>query len=271
MRTKRLGLIGVAALAVVAFAPTMLAADQTVTVRPSTLHGWIIDETVLGNPPIPSGISTPADSAGGSASLHFGPIVNGSGGRFEKYEAQPPEVNVLAEDFESFAYEFKVIAPPAAGSAAVQFYANVYVDNASNGLGVFSNGFYDCRMSFIPSSSAAPWNTFSFTDTTAPSATGGASCAANIGSFDSGSLIRFFRINGGDTGSSLSDTGLEGAFDFVSVKIDGSTTTYDFELDIDQPASKDDCKKNGWQDFAKPGNVPFKNQGDCIQYINTGK
>ena len=35
------------------------------------------------------------------------------------------------------------------------------------------------------------------------------------------------------------------------------------------PASKEQCKGNGWQSFAFPR--AFKNQGDCIQYFNTGK
>lgn len=34
------------------------------------------------------------------------------------------------------------------------------------------------------------------------------------------------------------------------------------------PLTKDECKKGGWQNF--PG-FNFKNQGDCIQFVNTGK
>ena len=34
------------------------------------------------------------------------------------------------------------------------------------------------------------------------------------------------------------------------------------------PASKDQCKNGGWQQFDNPH---FKNQGDCIQFVNTGK
>jgi hypothetical protein len=34
------------------------------------------------------------------------------------------------------------------------------------------------------------------------------------------------------------------------------------------PISKDQCKNNGWQTFTNP---TFKNQGDCIQFVNTGK
>jgi hypothetical protein len=35
--------------------------------------------------------------------------------------------------------------------------------------------------------------------------------------------------------------------------------------------NKDQCKGNGWQTLRRANNTPFKNQGDCIQYVNTGK
>jgi len=35
--------------------------------------------------------------------------------------------------------------------------------------------------------------------------------------------------------------------------------------------TKDGCKNNGWQSLSGAGGSPFKNQGDCIQYVNTGK
>jgi hypothetical protein len=34
---------------------------------------------------------------------------------------------------------------------------------------------------------------------------------------------------------------------------------------------KDDCKKGGWADLTRADGTSFKNQGDCIQYVNTGK
>ena len=37
------------------------------------------------------------------------------------------------------------------------------------------------------------------------------------------------------------------------------------------PVNKDQCKNNGWQTLSRPDGTPFKNQGDCIQYVNTGK
>jgi len=36
-------------------------------------------------------------------------------------------------------------------------------------------------------------------------------------------------------------------------------------------ADKDRCKGNGWTDLFRADGSTFKNQGDCIQYVNTGK
>jgi hypothetical protein len=38
---------------------------------------------------------------------------------------------------------------------------------------------------------------------------------------------------------------------------------------IGPPTNKDQCKNDGWKTFNTPRT--FKNQGDCIQYVNTGK
>ena len=35
--------------------------------------------------------------------------------------------------------------------------------------------------------------------------------------------------------------------------------------------NKDQCKNGGWQSVFRSDNSTFKNQGDCIQYVNTGK
>ena len=37
------------------------------------------------------------------------------------------------------------------------------------------------------------------------------------------------------------------------------------------PASIDQCKNGGWQSSVRGNLTTFKNQGDCIQYVNTGK
>lgn len=37
------------------------------------------------------------------------------------------------------------------------------------------------------------------------------------------------------------------------------------------PANANDCKNGGWQIRTRLNGTTFKNQGDCIQYVNTGK
>ena len=56
------------------------------------------------------------------------------------------------------------------------------------------------------------------------------------------------------------------------VYTDGVTfneTTYDFQYPVGPPTSKDECKNGGWESFDTPR--AFKNQGDCNQFVNTGK
>jgi YVTN family beta-propeller protein len=38
---------------------------------------------------------------------------------------------------------------------------------------------------------------------------------------------------------------------------------------VGPPTNKDQCKKGGWQVFTIPRK--FKNQGDCVSFVNTGK
>ena len=40
---------------------------------------------------------------------------------------------------------------------------------------------------------------------------------------------------------------------------------------VSTATNKDDCKKGGWSDLTRADGSHFKNQGDCIQYVNTGK
>ena len=37
------------------------------------------------------------------------------------------------------------------------------------------------------------------------------------------------------------------------------------------PTNKNQCKDNGWMTLVRADGSTFKNQGDCIQYVNTGK
>ena len=40
---------------------------------------------------------------------------------------------------------------------------------------------------------------------------------------------------------------------------------------VSEPGDKGSCTGGGWMDLARADGTPFKNQGDCIQYVNKGK
>jgi hypothetical protein len=42
-------------------------------------------------------------------------------------------------------------------------------------------------------------------------------------------------------------------------------------LSINEAANVNACKNGGWQQLTRPDGTTFENQGDCIQYVNTGK
>lgn len=215
------------------------AATSTVEVSPTDAQGWIIP--LPDNAPLPYNYNGPADSGGGAGSLQFGPSTVNA----QKFEIQPPEVFFLASDFGGLSYDFQVITPAAVGVSAKQFYANVYVDSAANGIGTYASGgavpWYDCRYSFVPTSGAlGSWETFSISPTTIPNGSNNlppAACSPTIGANAAGSLIMFMRLNGGDT--SGNDNGLTGAYDLVAMTVAGDTTTYDFEPDTDSDGVTD--------------------------------
>jgi len=42
-------------------------------------------------------------------------------------------------------------------------------------------------------------------------------------------------------------------------------------LSVNLAGNASACKNDGWQDLTRAGGTTFTNQGDCIQYVNTGK
>jgi len=51
---------------------------------------------------------------------------------------------------------------------------------------------------------------------------------------------------------------------FDNTVVDQTLYTYD------EPQNSDECKNDGWKELTREDGSEFKNQGDCIQYVNTG-
>lgn len=52
---------------------------------------------------------------------------------------------------------------------------------------------------------------------------------------------------------------------FTVIDVDGGIAVDNHQLVVTLEVTKESCKNGGWESFG------FKNQGDCIQYVNTGK
>ena len=65
------------------------------------------------------------------------------------------------------------------------------------------------------------------------------------------------------------NAGIVSNADGLYVSVSGAMTTFDFEP-FAVVSTKDQCKKGGWQNVRRADGSSFTNQGDCIQYVNTG-
>lgn len=243
------------------FAMPAFANSSTVIVDGNPDDGWMFN-------PDPANVTpagfTDVQASIGDGSIHVEPIQNVANA--EKFILQyEPSSPILVKDFESFSIDFKIDGDQ---SKFKQFYINFYVLTPDPNDG----SWYDCRFDYIASSgSATDWTALAFASTDAANAKGdkiGGACPSSPSGMPEGSTILRLSVNLGDT--SGNDTGLGGYFDNAQLTVAGSTTTFDFEP-YKVPATADDCKDGGWQNVKKADGTPFKNQGDCIQYVNTGK
>ncbi len=61
--------------------------------------------------------------------------------------------------------------------------------------------------------------------------------------------------------------GLIAATDALKLGVNGERWTYNFEV-FRTPLTKDDCKDGGWQNVRASDGSSFRNQGQCIKYVN---
>ena len=83
----------------------------------------------------------------------------------------------------------------------------------------------------------------------------------------SGNVVGVFIVVDGSWSAAATGGDGEQTVLIDNINANGHLTTFD----PPQPANKDECKNGGWQDLQRADGGTFKNQGDCIQYVNTGK
>lgn len=78
-------------------------------------------------------------------------------------------------------------------------------------------------------------------------------------------VVGGFGVNQGSGNPALTT-----AVDALALGYGGDTFTYNFDP-FEVPTDKDQCKNGGWQNLRRADGSSFRNQGDCIQYVNTGR
>lgn len=236
------------------------------TFDPGEYSGWLFNRDASTQTPF---IFTDDEASIGNGSLYVEPITNSINGDNDKFIGELFLDEEIA-NIDSLSYDF-LIGNGGDISDANHFYLNIYANFGESDF----DKFYDCRYDIVPESgSTSEWTTVTFDPSESyPVTTRGGdetaspyecpSIPADMDNLSPGSTIHFAAINLGDT--SGNDQDLDGYFDNVVVAFAEDTTTYDFEPEIQDAVTKDDCKNGGWQELG------FKNQGQCIRYVNTGK
>ena len=144
-------------------------------------------------------------------------------------------------------------------------YFSINLNDPADTWNQWTTGGAENKLRFFESTAGAPGATFgSYTDPDWATFVAG---NALSGDPYGGHEILFFSVQ---TASGWA-AGFTGQLDGLRIELtDGSVATVNFESPT-PPTSRNDCKKGGWQSLTRADGSAFKNQGDCIQYANTGR
>ncbi len=78
-------------------------------------------------------------------------------------------------------------------------------------------------------------------------------------------IVGGFGVNQGSGNPALT-----AATDALKIGANGDSITYNFDP-FRVAATKEDCKNGGWQTFRRADGSTFRNQGQCVSYVNTGR
>jgi hypothetical protein len=252
----------------------------TATVTPANLQGWQIQTSGTGQTvTFVSGPATPPLGVG-SAEFNVGPIGSGAA-----QLRNPDYAGTLLSDLTTLKYATYVQQYGSGGQANYLILNVDYDGNATiDDLLFFEPVYQDAT--FFPSNPQGPltlntWQTWDALNGGWWSVNGTAGANPGTGVKSLSTIIaaepNATIVNSGTAGGVRIVAGFgAGAWDnFIgnadafTIGISNCNTTFNFEPQIGPPADANACKKDGWKTFNTPR--PFKNQGDCIQYVNTGK
>jgi hypothetical protein len=282
MKVKRvvvLSAITVATVAMFVFA-TVAAVNSTIVVTPTNQQGWTTADTRPGgdvnfvvDATAPAGngalqLTTDATTAAKAQYMHEANLPIGSVTDLSYYTRQ-----VSGPAFADASYQLPVCLggftspqTPANPSGCTGFTTFVFEPYQNNGLGT-------------PSPVIVPgiwqqWDVDAGQFWSSRTVNAGGSCvvAAGFGGapFYSLSTLQTICPSAVVVGFGVNIGTFNPSYDVYTDLVNFNGTTYDFEP-YQVATTKDQCKNGGFANVKRADGSSFKNQGDCIQYTNTGK
>jgi hypothetical protein len=255
-----------AATAAVSLIAVSAASAATVVVTPANTHGWYSDDTRPGG-----AIEYVVDaSAPGKGALQLTTDATATSKAQYMHDTATPLADVTELGYQSkqnsasFAegdpsYQLAVCLGGISGTTCNGFSTFVYEPYEN---GVVTTGVWQ------------PWDVDAGQMWSSRSYTDGGTCTVVAGAggppFYTLSGLRTACPNAVVTKFGVNIGSNNPSYDVEADLVDFNGTTYDFEP-YAVAGDKGDCKDGGWKDVARNNGSSFKNQGDCIQYVNTGK
>jgi hypothetical protein len=261
LKSARVLLAGAASVSILALGAAVASAATTVVVTPANPQGWSTADTRAGgtvtfvadpSSPLPDGaleLETDATTAAKAQYLH---------------EASGP-----LSDVNELSYSARTIAGPVHASASYQLVVDL--NGAAEGgfttlvYEPYQNGGVVAGWHEYDVDAGLMWSSRTFSEGTCAVVAGAGGppfyTLAQLQTACPDAVVLGFGVNVGTFNPGY------------TVLVDGVTfngTVYDFEL-VNTPADTDACKSNGWSTLTNADGESFKNQGDCIQFANTGK
>jgi hypothetical protein len=280
MKSRNSWILAVAIIATLGFASILplraaFSAGQTIVVTPTNQHGWSTADTRPGgavnfvlDSTAPSGVgalqlTTDATTAAKAQYLHDANIPLADVSDLSYYTRQVSAPLFPGADP---SYQLPVCLGGVTPSGCVGFTTFVFEPYENPGLG--SPGF-----GVIPNV-WQKWDVSAGQFWSSRTASGGGTCTTTAGfggaPFYSLAALKTICPNAVVVGFGVNIGTFNPSYNVYTDLFNFNGTTYDFEP-YEVATNKDQCKDGGYNSVKRADRSAFKNQGDCIQYVNTGK
>jgi hypothetical protein len=271
-----LGFFPIVILSMVLIAPATatLLSGSTIVVTPTNQQGWSTSDTRPGgavnfvvDSTAPAGngalqLTTDATTAAKAQYLHAASVPLSDVTELSYYTRQ------ISASFPEGdpSYQLLVCLGGGSGASCVGFTTLVFEPYENPGLGT-------------PGAAVIPtvwqqWNVANGQFWSSRTASGGGSCNTIAGSggapFYTLAGLKAVCPNAVVEGFGVNIGTFNPSYNVYTDLFDFNGTTYDFEP-YEVASNRDQCKNGGFLTLKRNDGSGFKNQGDCIQYVNTGK